>query len=181
MAKKKQTGFGAYPIKMAALGMLVDEPKHGYELYQDFVEKFGLIWKAGQAKFYVALTALEEAGHLHVTEEPQPSRPTRKVYHLTESGREQFLTWLAMPVPSMRAIRVEFLAKLRFFRLLDLPGSEDLLNRQIALFEGMIDEWRTAIAASTHSDPFEPLIHDYRIRQAEAIIGWMHDNREQFS
>lgn len=169
MADTEHSGFARYPLANVALGLLAAGPKHGYGLYRDFEEYFGSIWKAGQTKFYVALSSLQDEGYLDAELEPQENRPARKVYHLTEKGRQEFLKWLHEPVYSMRAMRVEFIAKLRFFDLLGEPGAEELIDEEIALFGEMLDEWE----AEEPTDPFYNLVNGYRIRQARAIVEWL--------
>lgn len=130
MSAERSTGFGTYPLRYLALGLLMKGPDHGYQLDQTLEEDFQMIWKAGQTKLYVTLSRLEEAGLLGYELEPQENRPDRKVYHLTDQGRKEFLSWVRSPVPSMRAVRVELIAKLRFYNLLDLPRVEDLIHAQ---------------------------------------------------
>jgi DNA-binding PadR family transcriptional regulator len=178
MADTTHSGFGKYPLPPVALGLLMLGPKHGYELYQDFVagfgsgDSYGAIWKAGQTKFYVTLTALEKEGYLESTLESQEGRPPRKVYHLTNVGRKRFLDWLHQPVNSMRSIRVEFIAKLRFFDLLKLPGVDDLLDAQIEVFHAMLDEWEKPAPVDA-VDPFFEVVVDFRKRQAAFLIEWL--------
>jgi DNA-binding PadR family transcriptional regulator len=155
-------------------------PQHGYALYQAFTREFGQIWKAGQTKFYVTLTALESDGYVSSTTEPQPNRPDRKVYHLTDAGRALFLGWLHRPVTSMRAVRVELIAKLRFFGLLGLPGAGTLIDAQSAVFQSMLAEWEQPPPPETPVDPFYSLVADFRIRQARFIIEWLAAHRGTF-
>lgn len=173
MTETEHSGFTRYPLHNLALGLLAAGPKHGYGLYQDFETHFGSIWKAGQTKFYVALTSLQDQGFLDSTLEPQENRPARKVYDLTDKGREAFLEWLHEPIYSMRAMRVEFIAKLRFFDLLDMPGGDELIDGQIAIYESLLAEWE----AARSPDDFHELVRDYRIRQARGIIDWLQTAR----
>lgn len=171
MPRKRETGFVNYPLNPIALGLLMLGPGHGYALYQSFQEQFGTIWKAGQTKFYVALNKLEDDGLLAASQEPQAGRPDRKVYRLTDEGRVAFLAWLHEPSDSMRSIRVEFVARLRFFNLLRLDGAERLINLQRDLIRAMIDEWEAE--PPPDDDPFYGLVQDYRIRQAHFILDWL--------
>jgi DNA-binding PadR family transcriptional regulator len=175
MAETKHSGFARYPLDNVALGLLVPGSKHGYGLYQDFEESFGSIWKAGQTKFYVALSDLEARGLLQATTEPQEGRPARKVYHLEEEGREVFLAWLHQPVESMRAIRVEFMAKLRFFDLLDVAGARRLIDSQIEVLQGMLDEWEAQTSDESQDDePFyADVVQEFRRQQAIFMIEWL--------
>lgn len=173
MSKAKKTGFGSYPLRYLALGLLMKGPNHGYQLDQDLAEKFGMIWKAGQTKLYITLSALEKNGLLRTKLEPQENRPDRKVYHLTDQGRKTFLDWVSEPVSSLRAARVELLAKLRFYEWLDLLEPGRLIQAQKEIFQNMIDEWKADQAQE--SDLFLHHVYEFRISQAQFINDWLAD------
>jgi DNA-binding PadR family transcriptional regulator len=138
-----------------------------------------MIWKAGQTKLYVTLSALEEEGLLGIEMERQENRPDRKVYHLTDAGRQEFLEWVEQPVSSLRSARVELLAKLRFYDWLGLPGAGNLIQAQRAIYQTMLDEWRTDQAQET--DTFLQQVYNFRIEQARFIIGWLDSYQEQMA
>ena len=167
----------AFPLRYLALGLLMKGPGHGYQLDQILENEFQLIWKAGQTKLYLTLSDLEEEGLLSSTLEPQENRPARKVYQLTEEGKKEFLSWVTDPVPHMRAVRVELIAKLRFFDLLDIPGQQKLIHNQQAIFRSMISEWNQEKDLET--DPFFRWVHDFRIDQAQFIIDWLNKYHSQ--
>lgn len=169
-------GFASFPLENLALGLLMDGPKHGYQLYQDYELLFLPIWKAGRSKFYAALSALHDAGNLNAVTELQNDRPPRKIYRLTESGRERFLTWLYQPVTPMRAVRVEFLAKLRFFTLLKLPNPEALIDAQIDSCQRMLAAQST-LPHLAEDDPFSILVFEFRHKQILWILDWLHSCR----
>ena len=171
MAKRKRTGFGAYPLRYLALGLLMGGPAHGYQLDQTLGEVFDMIWKAGQTKLYVTLSNLEKEGALRIEMEEQENRPDRKVYHLTEVGRGEFLKWVEKPVSSLQAVRVELLAKLRFYDWLRLPGVKHLITAQQEIFQSMINEWKQD--QDLEDDPFICQVYDFRIKQAQFILEWL--------
>lgn len=179
----KHGGFTAYPLEFVALGLLMNGPKHGYALYRDFTLAFDLIWHAEQAKFYGILAALEEKGHLRITTELQEKRPARKVYHITASGHDAFLEWVGQPVTSMRAVRVEFMAKLRFHSLLDLGDIEKFIDHQMFALQAMLMEWEQT--DQPESDPIRIWVKDFRRRQALFMIEWLavckQDARQRFT
>lgn len=179
MSPKKKHGFGTYPLRYLALGLLMKSPSHGYQLDQTLEEDFGMIWKAGQTKLYVTLSDLEEQGLLSSVMEPQENHPDRKVYHLTEKGKETFLNWVEKPVPSLRAARVELIAKLRFDYLLGLGGAEDLIHQQRKVFYAMIAEWEREKKGD--SDPFMSLVYDFRIEQAQFILNWLEKYQDRLN
>jgi DNA-binding PadR family transcriptional regulator len=181
MSAKRIDGFATFPLKQVALGLIVAGPKHGYELYQDFGEAFSPIWRAGQSKFYADLAALQTEGLLDVTTEPQDDRPPRKVYQLTDAGREAFMDWLYEPVTPLRAVRVEFIAKLRFFDLLDLPDADRLIDAQLDVCQRTLNEWvrQADEIQEEQGDAFYELVFDFRRRQARFIIEWLQHCKHQ--
>lgn len=153
------------------LGLLMSAPRHGYELYQEFSRDLGRVWDLGLSKLYAQLKQLEEAGLVEAQLEPQPSRPARKVYHLTSEGRAVFLEWVRQPTPYLRHIRVEFLARLYFFRWLALDGLDQLVAAQQAVCQAQVERF-DQLAAETE-DPFRRCVLEFRRGQLEAVIDWL--------
>ena len=153
------------------LGLLMTTPHHGYELYQVFSRDLGRVWQIGLSKLYAQLKQLEEAGLVTSETEPQPNRPSRKVYALTSEGREVFLDWVYQPTPYVRHIRVEFLARLYFFQKLSLPGLDQLVAEQKAVCASQIERFER-IAGDTE-DEFRQLVLEFRRGQLNAVIHWL--------
>lgn len=153
------------------LGLLLAEPRHGYELYGEFSRELGRVWELGLSKLYAQLRQLEEAGLVATRMEPQPSRPARKIYHLTPEGRAVFLEWVRQPTPYLRHIRVEFLARLYFFQRLSLDGLDGLVARQQAVCQDQIERFDRLTAES--KDPFRRCVLEFRRGQLEAVIRWL--------
>src|SRR5215207_5283006 len=111
-----RTPAAALTIEYALLGYVYERPVHGYEIYQQLSAATGLwqVWHLKQSQLYALLTKLEEAQYLAATLQPQDARPPRKIYHLTETGRNAYENWLTTPVTHGRQMRIEFLAKLYF-------------------------------------------------------------------
>ena len=155
----------------ALLGLLLSEPKHGYELFQEFSRELGRVWQVGQSQLYAQLRQLEEAGLVSVRVEEQPSRPARKIYRLTPLGQTAFEEWVRQPTPYVRRIRVEFLARLYFFRRLGLDGLDALVARQKAVCRDQIARFDQLMAGT--NEPFARLVLEFRRGQLEAVIRWL--------
>jgi PadR family transcriptional regulator AphA len=153
------------------LGLLMSKPRHGYELYQEFSNELGRVWELGLSKLYAQLRQLEEAGLVEAHMEAQSSRPARKVYHLTSEGRVVFLEWVRQPTPYLRHLRVEFLARLYFFRLLALDGLDGLVARQQAVCQAQIERF-DRLAAET-DDEFRRCVLEFRRGQLGAVVRWL--------
>lgn len=81
--KKVGTRMGRGDVRAAILTLLAEEPKHGYQLIREIEERTGGKWKPSAGSVYPTLQFLADEG-LVTTEMSQD----RKVYSLTEAGRE---------------------------------------------------------------------------------------------
>ena len=171
----RQAGVSPQPV---LLGLLLSEPKHGYELYQEFRRDLGRVWRIGQSQLYAQLKLLEESGRVSVRVEEQPNRPARKVYTLTPQGRAAFEEWVHQPTPYLRRIRVEFLARLYFLQRLSLEGSDQLVARQKAVCRDQIERFDRLMADT--EEPFAHLVLEFRRGQLEAVVRWLDRCPEHF-
>jgi DNA-binding PadR family transcriptional regulator len=154
------------------LGFLIQDAMHGYDLHQRVEDELGRVWYLGISNLYAALKRLEEVGQVEVTLTPQENYPPRKVYRVTDSGRERFLSWVHRPVPSMRDMRVEFPAKLYFFHALELRGGEELIAAQEAVCRERLARLDQS-AETVPPNDFNQLVFDFRRRQIQAILDWL--------
>jgi PadR family transcriptional regulator AphA len=145
---------------------------HGYDLHQRTERELGRIWYMGMSNIYNALKRLEKSGYVESTLAPQESRPPRKVYRITRSGRKTFRDWVRQPAPNIRRLRVELLAKLYFLRTLDLKGATKLIEDQQEICHERVRRFEDSIA-TCEPDDFDRLVFDFRRRQVESILDWL--------
>jgi PadR family transcriptional regulator AphA len=168
------------PLEQTLLGFLTQGPMHGYDLHRRAREEMGRIWHMGISNIYGALKRLEQAGHVESSLSPQDNRPPRKVYRITRTGRQSFRDWVKQPVPTIRQLRVEFLAKLYFLRMLGLPGVTELIAAQEAICRERIERFERD-AAECEPQDFDRLVFDFRRRQVEAILDWLKVRRKDLA
>ena len=94
------------------LGLLRD-PATGYDLKSAFGERVRHFWSAELSQIYPTLKRLERRGMLGSRVERSPKGPNRKVYSLTEDGREELRRWLRGG-PAVGSERFAYLAQLYF-------------------------------------------------------------------
>lgn len=164
----RDSDFSPQPL---LLGLLMSEPRHGYELHQEFERTLGAIWQIGLSQLYAQLKLLEEADLVVPHAEPQPGRPPRKVYSLTPEGRDLFLTWVHEPTPYLRHIRIEFLARLYFFVQLSLPGLDRLVAEQKAVCQAQVARFDRLIEEA--EDGFRQVVLEFRRGQLQAVMDWL--------
>ena len=125
-------------VRTICLGILSRGEATGYEIkktfeddgYQHFVEaSFGSI--------YPALSKLTQDGLVSVREEAQEKRPDRKVYSITDAGRQVFLGNLMKPLPEDRH-RSPFVFAMLFSHLLPQPRVVEMLDTYIEQSEAKL-------------------------------------------
>lgn len=158
-------------IEYALLGLVHDEPLHGYEINRRLSEtpELRLVWRVKQSRLYALLARLEDEGLLDATLEPQDGRPPRKVYHLTSAGMRAFGRWLTQPVQLPREMRLEFMLKLYFALHEGREVALRLIDSQLEVCEGWL---ATQTDSETPSD-YGRAVHRYRRGHVEAIREWL--------
>ena len=166
------------PARFALLGLLQDQPHHGYDLYQRFADPAGLgqVWHLGMSQMYAELKTLQARGWVSAVVEQQDPRPTKKIFSLTPKGRASFQEWMAAPSKGLREMRVEFIAKLYFARQ---KGDRDLAAL-IACQEKSLREELGKLKKEQKlqkADGFVRAVHTFRTNQIKAAMAWLKSAR----
>jgi DNA-binding PadR family transcriptional regulator len=126
-------------LRYALLGFLNYAPMTGYELKKSFDVSIAHFWNAELSQIYPTLKQLEAEGLVEMEVRVQTERPNRKVYSITEDGRDELRDWLATPEPA-DSVREPLLIKL----FLGAAVSKEAL---LAVLQRRIDELNEALAA----------------------------------
>lgn len=85
-------------VRSLCLAILTFGDATGYEIRKESTEgRFSYFDDASFGSIYPALARLEADGMVTVREEHQAGKPARKVYSITEAGRDEFLASLCEP------------------------------------------------------------------------------------
>ena len=95
------------------LGLLAQQPRHGYELHDAFEAMVGgeETWDVKPAQVYNTLARLEKGAYITENRVTQEGGPRKRIYEITAEGRQALAKWFATPVPSEHQ-RDEFYLKL---------------------------------------------------------------------
>jgi DNA-binding PadR family transcriptional regulator len=161
-------------IEYALLGFLHGGPLHGYEIHRRLADRAGLgrVWRLKQSHLYALLDRLESEGLIESRREPQATRPTRRVFALTEAGQQALAAWAGSPVARGREVRLDFMAKLYCAQLFGPAAVTQLIARQRAALEGWLAEVRQQTPAAGDA-LFAHLVDDFRAGQIEAMLAWL--------
>lgn len=173
------------PAEYAILGLLVERPMHGYELFQRFQnEALGQIVHIEMSQLYAFLKKLERLLLVEAELEPQGARPPRKVYRPTQQGHALLLHWLTTPVERPRDIRILFLIKLYFVQR-QLPAQlATLIEQEIAAcqhFLHSLEALRRGPVSLREQAAFDQVVLNSRIYQTRALLAWLHELQAEFA
>jgi PadR family transcriptional regulator AphA len=168
-------------LEYILLGLLQGEPDHGYALFERIqgTPELSLIWQVKRSKLYYLLEKLAREGLLAISVSPREGYPDRKVFQITEQGKEAFQAWVRTPVQSSRQVRITFLSKL-YFALGESPvAAEDLINTQLEMCQNWIDSLKGELAERSGESFLTRQVMLFRIGQVEAMVKWLSSCRDQ--
>jgi PadR family transcriptional regulator, regulatory protein AphA len=130
----------------------------------------GICW-LGRSQIYALLSKLEQEGLTVHERVEQSNLPSKKVFRLTQTGRNELHQWLTAPVSNLRDLRIEFLIKLFFARLRSEDTEMDLLSEQLQVCKtkrSRLIELRSGAPNRIDQEALE-----YRISMAQAACVWL--------
>ena len=97
-------------LRFAILGLLAEEPLHGYEVKSRFERMLGGTWEVNVGQVYTTLQRLERDGLI----EASGGRGDRNklAYRSTDAGRDAFMEWLGQPDDEPQQLRESIYLKL---------------------------------------------------------------------
>lgn len=151
-------------LKYAMLGFLSYQPFSGYELKATFDDSVRHFWPADQAQIYRTLAELTKDGWATMEVVPQEDRPNKKVYYITEAGREALRGWLAKPLP---------LQDHRSAELIQVFFAGQLTDEQaLAMFERFAQEYRAGLV-SLYQIPEQIKAYEDMVGSSREAFFWM--------
>ena len=189
-------------LELAVLGLLKDQPLHGYELKKRLGETLGFLWGVSYGSLYPALRRLERAGAIASVPAagpaPAPSLPTgsitgdlaaarlrtmagrlsapgrrtRKAYQITPAGEAMF-TELLLDDDTHGDDEKAFALKLAFCRHLE-PDQRLalLLRRRGALTERLARQLR---ARGGRDDRYTRSLVEHRTKSTQRDLEWVDE------
>jgi DNA-binding PadR family transcriptional regulator len=162
-------------VRNALLGLLLQQPRHGYELHAAFNAVVGgeQNWAVKPAQIYTTLSRLEKANLIAKDSVSQDGGPEKTIFAITPEGLQVLTEWLTEPVTGQHR-RDEFFMKLM---LCLATGTVDPYK--------LIYEQRTSLYRELHAitvrrssaDPQTELAHilllDRAIMHLEADLHWL--------
>ena len=108
-------------LRYGILGLLRYGDMSGYEVNKVFNDSLAFFWPAQTSQIYRELNTMENKGWLFSTQVIQSDKPNKRIYSLTDLGKNEFDLWLsnadkdteeAMKAKSAYLLRVFFAGEL---------------------------------------------------------------------
>lgn len=170
--RQRSRGYQLHVVQEVLLALLAAEASYGYQLRARLQLALGpLAESLNGGHVYVTLGRLEKTGLVSATRVEQSERPDRKVYTLTEAGRDRVGEWLrdtSWPKPAP----TEFHLKLVAAAAAGLADPVRLVDAQRhALLEALAAAQRAALAE--RDDSVAGLLLEGVVLRLQADLRWL--------
>ena len=162
-------------VRFAILGLLAQEPRHGYDLRAAFSALVGgdKNWNVKPAQIYTTINRLEEAGLVVQEAVEKDGGPKKNIYNITRSGMEALQEWFSSGVETEHQ-HDEFFVKL----MVGLASGEAEPARIIQTQRAFL--YQKMHSATNLRDSYNPaaeiaqiLLLDKTIMHLEADLRWL--------
>jgi DNA-binding PadR family transcriptional regulator len=161
------------------LGLLTRRPMSGYDIKRSLKS---LAWLVGNPSFgslYPALHALLNDGWVTVEVDSRQDRPSRKIYSITETGRQALEEWVNQPAGPNASMKA-FVMRLILADNLSQAGLIAQLHQrraQVAAHRATLEQ--TAGVQDDGADLGQRLALDYGIALATTELAWLDSTLNQ--
>ncbi|MDG9702967.1 PadR family transcriptional regulator [Streptomyces sp. DH37] len=166
-------------MRLPLLALLAAGPAHGYELKQALEKLLGAAYpQPNVGQIYVTLGRLEKSGLIEGEDVTQSTRPNKRIYRLTEAGREAVLAWFEEPTDEPR-VRDEFFMKLALAPQAGLADQIALINKQRRQYLNTMRELSRLAAAEDRDNRVAQLLIEGAMLHLQADLDWLERCQEE--
>jgi DNA-binding PadR family transcriptional regulator len=156
-------------VPLALLGLLEREPSYGYDLKRDYDVYFGRGKPLQFGQVYATLARLTRDGKVAPGEMEAGGGPDRKLYAITDGGKQEFETWLSEPIEPAPHLQTDLFVKVVFALMLGRSAERYLDTQRAAHLRRM----RELTALKGKSDLVDALLADHGLFHVEADLRWI--------
>lgn len=164
-------------LELAALGLLQQQPLHGYRLKQQLEQFMSSCISVNYGAIYPLLKRLEDRGEIVTQiEEAGQGGPSRKIYQITPQGRDRWKQeMMAHPHESWVNARSRFRIKFFFFSHLEPELRSKLIEHRLMVCRLRLE---SQIATPLADDLYQAASQKRAIALLEDEIQWLSQFRE---
>jgi DNA-binding PadR family transcriptional regulator len=161
--------------ELAILGLVAEQPRHGYEIEQVIEARGMRAWtEIGFSSIYYLLNKLEKEGLIESQlQQPEGKGPARKVYCVTQAGREAHLTGIFESLSTPQQTKSSFLLGLSNFPVLSTEQALEALYKYQTQLEDRLEGFLARAETQMPIPPFVEAMFSYSQTLVEAEINWV--------
>ncbi|MHA3024022.1 PadR family transcriptional regulator [Mycobacterium sp. BMJ-28] len=161
------------PAELTVLGLIVEHPRHGYDLEQVIEERGIRRWTdIGFSSIYYVLTKLEDRGLISDHGHPSGAK-SRRVLHATTQGRQVAAAQALEFIADLRAVPHPILVGLANLPLIAEPDYSEALRSRLTQVETRIVAAAKAKAAQAPLPRPAHEVFSYSLNLLEAERSWL--------
>ena len=164
-------------LELAILGLLLESPMHGYELRKRLTGLLGAFRAFSYGSLYPALRRMQTDGLIAEDAAPEGAvlRRARRVYQLTDAGRQRFTELVADTGPQ-NYTDDGFGVHLAFFNRTPASARMRILEGRRRQVEERREGLRDAIARASNSlDRYTRQLHQLGLESSEREVKWLNE------
>ena len=168
-------------ISTLCLAILSFGDATGYDIRKLSMEgSFSYFVDASYGAIYPALSKLADESLVTVRDEMQPGKPARKVYSITDKGRQELERSLNEPLQPDR-IKSEFLLAALCAEYIDRDRLAEHIDQRSEQIHSQIDEFETIAEQDCSGERHEPTrwAVDFAHAMNEAKLAFLTTNRDR--
>jgi DNA-binding PadR family transcriptional regulator len=159
-------------LELAILGLLLESPMHGYELRKRLTGLLGAFRAFSYGSLYPALRRMQAE---NAAPAGTPVRRARRVYELTDAGKQRFTELVADTGPH-NYTDDGFGVHLAFFNRTPAEARMRILEGRRRQVEERREGLREAVArASSSLDRYTRQLHQLGLESSEREVNWLNE------
>jgi len=165
------------PAELTLLGLLAEQPRHGYELDEVIAARGMREWtEIGFSSIYYLLAKLRERGLIaQAATQPGVRGRDRKVYAVTAKGLRACAVSAESAIAEVRPVFPPILVGLANQPVISPERVQGALEQRVTALAERVAAVRAAAEAAGDAPPFVHAIFDYSLRLLAAEQAWLTD------
>jgi len=158
-------------VRHALLALLVEGPKYGLQLREEFEARTGEVWPLNVGQVYTTLQRLERDGLVESDDTAQDG--PQKTFLITADGEAELASWLRTPPDMAAPPRDELVMKVLV--AMRVPGTNvhDVIQVHRRYLVELMQQWTRIKEAEAESDLSLALVVDAELFRLDAVIRWL--------
>ena len=161
-------------LELAILGLLKEQPMHGYQLSRELGDSLGGFWRVSYGSLYPTLRRLEKAEAVQSVVDGETRARRKTTYEITEKGEKLFFELLQETPHDNSTEDTKFRVRLAFFRYLPPETRIRLLERRRATLEDRLSTIKDSLRTTRERvDTYTLALMEHGRSATESDIAWL--------